>query len=271
MNILVTLDSNYVFPLTVLLKSIMITNINNTFDIYVAHCSLSEDDFCNIKKSVDPIRTKIHPIKISPEILEDAPVPKRITKETYYRLLMMDYLPENIDRILYIDPDTIVLRDLSPLYNIDFKGKTIAAAGHTKLFIEDINHLRFKTGKESRYFNAGVMMVNLEKMRKTVSGQMIFDYVKKHQRWLFLADQDVLNGMFGNDMIPIDECLYNLDEKTIIYNPHKVKGIQWIEENAVIIHYNGKYKPLKKGYRGKLAYLWFMFKDTQLPKMIIAS
>ena len=49
MNILVTLDSNYVFPLTVLLKSIMITNINNTFDIYVAHCSLTENDFCNIK------------------------------------------------------------------------------------------------------------------------------------------------------------------------------------------------------------------------------
>ena len=45
MNILVTLDSNYVFPLTVLLKSIMITNINNTFDIYVAHCSLTENDF----------------------------------------------------------------------------------------------------------------------------------------------------------------------------------------------------------------------------------
>ena len=271
MNILVTLDSNYVFPLTVLLKSLTITNPNNKFDLFVAHSSLTENDFKQIQKSIDPLRTKVHPVKISPEILADAPVPKRITKETYYRLLMMDYLPEDIDRILYIDPDTIVLRDLSPLYNIDFKGKTIAAAGHTKLFIEDINHLRFKTGKESRYFNAGVMMVNLEKMRKTVSGQMIFDYVKKHQRWLFLADQDVLNGMFGNDMIPIDECLYNLDEKTIIYNPHKVKGIQWIEENAVIIHYNGKRKPWKKGYRGKLAYLWFRFRDTQLPKMMIAS
>ena len=202
---------------------------------------------------------------VSPGILADAPVFKRITNETYYRLLMMDYLPESVDRVLYIDPDTVVLRDISPLYNIDFKGKTIAAAGHTKLFIEDINHIRFRTGRDSRYFNAGVMMVNLEKMRKNVTSQMVFDYVKKNKRWLFVADQDVLNGMFGNDMIPIDECIYNLDEKTIIYNPRKVKGVKWVEENTVIVHFNGKYKPWKEGYKGKLAHLWFRFKDAELP------
>lgn len=147
MNILVTLDSNYVFPLTVLLKSLMITNSESEFDIYVAHSSLTEEDFEKIKSAADLSRTRIHQILVSAGILENAPVLKRITKETYYRLLMMDYLPQNVDRILYIDPDTVVLRDISPLYNIDFKGRTIAAAGHTKLFIEDLNHLRFRTGK----------------------------------------------------------------------------------------------------------------------------
>lgn len=48
MNILVTLDSNYVFPLTVLLKSLMITNSEGEFDIYVAHSSLTEEDFGKI-------------------------------------------------------------------------------------------------------------------------------------------------------------------------------------------------------------------------------
>ena len=37
------------------------------------------------------------------------------------------------------------------------------------------------------------------------------------------------------------------------------------------IHYNGKRKPWKKGYRGKLAYLWFRFRETQLPKIMAAS
>ena len=51
MNILVTLDSNYVGPLTVFLKSLMITNPNNEFDIYVAHSSLTEEDFIKIKNA----------------------------------------------------------------------------------------------------------------------------------------------------------------------------------------------------------------------------
>ena len=131
MNILVTLDSNYVFPLTVLLKSLMITNSESEFDIYVAHSSLTEEDFEKIKSAADLSRTRIHPTLVSAGILENAPVLKRITKETYYRLLMMDYLPQNVDRILYIDPDTVVLRDISPLYNIDFKGRTIPVTAHS--------------------------------------------------------------------------------------------------------------------------------------------
>ena len=266
MNILVTLDSNYVGPLTVFLKSLMITNPNNEFDIYVAHSSLTKEDFIKINGAINPSNTRIHPIVVSPGILADAPVFKRISNETYYRLLMMDYLPETVDRILYIDPDTVILKDISPLYNMDFKGKTIGAAGHTKLFIEDINHIRFRTGRESRYFNAGVMMVNVEKLRKNVTSQMVFDYVKKNKRWLFVADQDVLNGMFGNDMIPIDECVYNLDEKTVIYNRRRVRNLRWVEENTVIVHYNGKYKPWKKGYKGMLAPFWFKFKEAELPQ-----
>ena len=266
MNILVTLDSNYVFPLTVLLKSLMITNPDNDFDLYVAHSSLTEEDFTKIKAAVDLSRTRVHPTLVSGGILEKAPVLKRITKETYYRLLMMDYLPENVDRVLYIDPDTIVLRDISPLYNIDFKGKTIAAAGHTKLFIEGMNRMRFRMGKESRYFNAGVMMVNLQKMRTDVTSEMVFAYIQKNKRWLFLADQDVLNGMFGNDMIPVDECLYNLDEKTVIYNRKRVRNLRWVEKNTVIVHYNGKYKPWKDGYKGILVPLWFRFMQAELPQ-----
>ena len=264
MNLLVTLDSNYVGPLTVLLKSVMITNPETDFDIYVAHSSLTKEDFEKIKGATDPERTRIHPITVSAESLEKAPVLKRISKETYYRLLMMDYLPETVDRVLYLDPDIVVLSDLSTLYNVDFKGRMLAAASHVKYFIEDINKIRFKNPKDSRYFNAGVLVVNLEKMRKTVTSEIVFEYIEKNKRWLFLADQDVLNGMFGRDMICLDECIYNLDEKTMLYNRRRVRDLSWVEDNVIIVHYNGKYKPWKEGYKGKLAHFWFRFRDAEL-------
>lgn len=265
MNILVTLDSNYVGPLTVMLKSLMITNPDNEFDLYVAHSSLTDEDFIKIKKATDPKRTRVHSVTVSPGMLENAPVLDRISKETYYRLLMMDYLPKELDRVLYIDPDTVILRDISPLYNIDFKGKTLAAAGHTRSWCEELNRLRFKHPKGVRYFNAGILMVNLEKLRKTVTSEMIFAYIRKYEKWLFLADQDVLNGMLGTDTLNIDECIYNLDEKTVNFNKKRVKGLKWVEDNAVIVHFNGKYKPWKDGYKGILYPLYFKFKYAQWP------
>ena len=271
MNILVTLDSNYVNPLTVMLKSLMITNPKNNFDIYVAHSSLTEDDFEKIKTAVDERRVRVHSVTVSPGVLETAPVFKRISKETYYRLIMMDYLPESVDRVLYIDPDTVFLRDISPLYNIDFQGKTLAAAGHVKLFVESFNRMRFRNPKGVRYFNAGVLMVNLKKMRRNITSEMVFDYIRKNRRWLFLADQDVLNGLFGKDTLNIDECIYNLDEKTVIYNRRKVKNFKWVEDNTVIVHFNGKYKPWKEGYKGILAPFYYRFKDAELTSVKVAQ
>ena len=113
MNILVALDGNYVSPLCVLLKSLMISNPNAEFDLYVAHSSLKKEHFDRIDKHIDKTRVTVHSVEIDPELLNDAPVMDRISKETYYRLLLMDYLPKEVDRILYIDPDTIIINDIS--------------------------------------------------------------------------------------------------------------------------------------------------------------
>lgn len=252
MNILVTLNSNYVGPLTVMLKSLMKSNPYGKFDLYVAHSSLTDLDFKAIENSTDRKRVTVHPIMIDSALLEKAPVLKRISKETYYRLLLTDYLPKDVNRILYIDPDTVIINDISSLYNIDFKGKLIAAACHVKL----LNHIRFCSPPKVRYFNAGVMMLNVQKMRKKVSTDNIFEYINKHRRFLFLADQDVLNGMFMYDVLYIDERIYNLDEKTIRFSKNKITD-EWIRKNSVIIHFNGKYKPWKEGYKGVLAHYYF--------------
>ncbi|MGN0469153.1 MAG: glycosyltransferase family 8 protein [Acutalibacteraceae bacterium] len=265
MNILVTLNSSYIGPLTVMLKSLMISNPNGSFDLYVAHSSLTDEDFDFIDENIDKKRVNVHSIKLDPNILDDAPVLKRISKETYYRLLLIDYLPKDLDRVLYIDPDTVVINDISSLYNIDFKGKSLAAAGHTRGFVEFINKKRFHMAKDERYFNAGVIMFNLERLRKTITTKDIFDYIRKYEKWLFLADQDVLNGMFCSDVLLIDECLYNLDEKTVSNNKSFIND-EWIRKNTVIVHFNGQYKPWKSGYKGVLEHFYYDYLNA--PKMI---
>ena len=269
MNILVTLDGNYVPHLIVMLKSLMFSNPDAHFDIYVAHSSLTDSHFKQMEKNVDLTRTKIHPVKVSDSLFKNAPILKRTAKETYFRLLLSEYLPESVDRILYIDPDTVVINPIDSLYNIDFKGNIIAAAGHTKGIVELLNHLRLHIGKNKKYVNAGIMMMNVAEMRKSVKTEDIFSYIKENGKKLYLADQDVINGMFWDRTINIDPCIYNLDEKTVYY--HKIDpGTGWIDKHTVIVHFNGSEKPWKDEYNGVLAPYYFRYKNMN-PKFLGSS
>ena len=260
MNILVTLNSNYIPPLSVMLRSLRRVAPGLSLDLYVAHSSLSEADFQTIANSCDGTSTRIHPVSIAPDVLADAPILKRLSKETYYRLLAIDFLPKDVDRILYIDPDTVFLRSPEKMYELDFGTDLLAAAGHTSGWIEKLNHLRLHMAKNSRYINAGIILMNIAAMRKEISVHDIFEYIAKNSKKLYLGDQDVFNGMFSGRIRILDEKLYNLDEKTFAHYRDTI-DLDWVAKNTVIVHYNGQFKPWKEGYRGVLQHFYFEAAD----------
>lgn len=260
MNILVTLNSGYIGPLCVMLKSLMI-NENSEIDLYVAHSSLTEEDFSKIDKVIDKSRCRVHSINVDPKLLENAPVLKRISKETYYRLLVLDIIPEDIDKLLYMDPDIVVNKSIKPLYEVDLTGKFFAGAGHTLGFVENLNKWRLDMPEDSRYINAGIIMFNLKEFRKSCTTQDIFNYIEENERWLFLSDQDVINGMFGGKILHIDPTIFNLDEKTLkLYKKINDINLDWVEKNTAIIHFNGSQKPWKENYKGELSDFYFRYK-----------
>lgn len=258
MNILVTLNSGYIGPLSVMLKSIMINEPNEEIHLYVAHSSLTEKDFDIIDRVIDKTRTTVHPVAVSPSLLEHAPVLKRISKETYYRLLVLDIIPVDVERILYMDPDIVVNKSMRELYNVDFNGSIIAGAGHTAGCVEWYNKKRLDMPENSHYVNAGVLMFNLAEMRKFCTTQDIFDYIEKNLKKLWLSDQDVINGMFGGRTVYFDTRVFNLDEK--VFRRERKIDLAWVRKNTSIIHYNGSDKPWKEKYKGKMAEFYFYYK-----------
>lgn len=253
MNLLVTLDSNYVHPLTVLLRSVMLSDPSEVYDVYVAHASLTREDFRRIENAVDPTRTRIHPITIPEETLAHAPVLKRLTKASYYRLLAVDFMPEDTDRVLYLDPDIVVVNPLRPLYETELNGALLAAAGHTTGLIEKINRRRLRLQKGTRYINSGVLLMDIAAMRRTFDVEQIFRFIEENAGRITLGDQDVFNAFFTGHIKILDERLYNLDEKTYaLYQKQEGMDPIWVRGHTVIIHYNGKYKPWLAGYRGEL-------------------
>lgn len=165
-------------------------------------------------------------------------------------------LPGNLDRILYLDGDTVVINPLEELYYMDFEDHVLLACTHIRKFLNKINQYRLGTEEEFPYINSGVMLMNLPALRQKLDVQGISDYVEKHRNFLMLPDQDILTALYGDRIGLLDTMKYNLsDRMLLVYNSeprHTKINLDWVRENTVVIHYYGKQKPWQDTYHGKL-------------------
>ena len=152
MNVLVTLDKNYIPYLNVMITSLLNHNKDSYFYIYLLHSSIEEEDV-TVTRSI--LETKGELIMINAEDinLEGAPTTSRYPKEIYYRIFAAKYLPDTIDRILYLDPDIIVNGSLKKLYDLPLENYFFAAASHTGAFLRKFNEIRLDMEDEALYIN----------------------------------------------------------------------------------------------------------------------
>lgn len=257
MNILVTLNSGYIKPLTVMLNSLLGSNPNRDFRVFVAHSSLTAQDFRYLEEHVPMEHCELANIQVPNTMFADAPVLERLPKETYYRLFAAQLLPQDVTRVLYLDPDLVVVHSIDRLYRLDFSGNLFAAASHQFGPMQWLNRTRLHMPEGSKYVNAGVMLMNLSLLREVQDVPAVFDYIRENREKLYLLDQDILNGLYGGSTLAVDALAYNLDDRyllnhNLLTRPSRHVDMGWVEQNAVIIHYCGKSKPWKADYKGKL-------------------
>lgn len=259
MNILVTLNSNYINPLRVMLKSLFINNPKEQFNIYIMHSSLTNKELYSIKSMVESEGHSLHIISMEGDYFKDAPVVMHYSKEMYYRLLASKFLPAGIDRILYLDPDILIINSIRDLYDTPIDDYLFAAAYHDRVSVKSINRIRLRPYDIEAYYNSGVLLFNLKLQRDIIDENEIFDFVEKNKNTLILPDQDILNALYSKSIKPVDEIMYNYDPR--YYNYYKIISngkydMNYIIYNSSIIHFCGKQKPWKKHYSGKFHSLY---------------
>ncbi|HOA81921.1 MAG TPA: glycosyltransferase family 8 protein [Defluviitaleaceae bacterium] len=267
MNILVTVDSNYISPLKVMLKSLFINNIEEEFTIYLFYSRLKDNELDDLKSFVSKHDNKLEAIKIGDNYFNDAPTLMHYTKEMYYRLLAFKFLPQELDKILYLDPDILVINKIIDLYNIDIENYLFAAAYHNKIYIREINRLRLSPYEIDKYYNSGVLVMNLNLQRNIIDEKHIFDFVRKNKSKLIMPDQDILNALYSKSIKSIDEILYNYDAR--FYNYYKILSsgeidMDYVINNTIILHFCGKKKPWHKKYSGKFHSLYKHYEKIAL-------
>ncbi len=253
MNILATLNSGYLFQLAVMLRSITESTPEENLDVYIMNRSLDESEFELTKRRVGSDRVRLIDIKTNEKELEGAPVTSRYPAEMYFRIFAAKYLPENIDKILYLDPDLVVINDIRPLYNTDITGYYFAAASHVFGPMQTINEIRLNMEENSPYINSGVMLMNLSLLREKQDMNDVFEFIKNNKQRLILPDQDIISALYGPMIFPLNPYKYNMTER-LLFRGGIGNNIDcdWVEKNSVIIHYLGRNKPWKERYIGKM-------------------
>jgi lipopolysaccharide biosynthesis glycosyltransferase len=107
-------------------------------------------------------------------------------------------LPPSAERVLYLDSDLLVCRNLSPLYEVDLQGRAIAAA-HDQFVANRVRHLSGKAAEDDRpVFNSGVLLIDLNRMRDGLGERLRAVALQRQDGWPWF-DQSVLNGVLAED------------------------------------------------------------------------
>ena len=261
-NLLVTIDEKYITPLLTMMHSYARFHEDIHTRLFIIHRTLSEENLKQIKDDLKNSNIEVIGTKIENSFFEGIPLLERIPVESFDRILAFKYLPEDIDKCLYLDPDILINKSILPLYDMNLDGYYIAAATHINCVINLINRIRLLMKDAKTYVNSGVVLMNLKQMRSDFKIEEIQKLLKKFARVLFLGDQDMINVLYGSKCIVLDDAIYNLDEKAYSRHVHRDNfNLERVKAETIFIHYNGKFKPWLKGYHGELDVLYPEVKD----------
>lgn len=204
MNVMLVSDDNFVFLLLVSLWSLFESNREIPITVYIISDNISKDN-------IDKIYAIAHKFKKSIVII-DAPKLNNIsiTGEynitTFYRLKMASLLPADVNRVLYMDCDTLVCRELHNFYFADLKGYVIAGVWDTTY-----PSARYDIGLDDNdiYINAGVLLIDLDKWRKDGYEDKCFTYLREQNYQVQFNDQGIINHVCRGK-IKIVNLRYNL-------------------------------------------------------------
>jgi lipopolysaccharide biosynthesis glycosyltransferase len=260
-NLLFATDNNYIEHVAVVLASVFDNNPNANFKIYYIIDEVSVKNKIKFESFLIKYNCKVEFLLIDCTIFNSVVLTHHFSKSVYFRLMMAELVKE--DKILYLDADTIVLNNIIELYETSIENTFLAAVLDPKFN----RHSELLMNINSKYFNSGVLLVNLNKWREACIFQKCLEYLDINKANIELADQDVLNGVLdGNFRIlnPIYNQQVVFYEKWVLLslNCYSKADILLALNNPVVVHFSGSYKPwrLRFSHKYKFKYWKYLIK-----------
>ncbi|MBW4418228.1 MAG: glycosyltransferase family 8 protein [Myxacorys californica WJT36-NPBG1] len=250
-SIVCAADDNYAMPLAALAYSVLANlNLAKRLELFVLDGGIRDSSKRKILKSIDQSRCQVHWLTPSEDLLKDMVISRHITIAAYYRLLIADLLPDHLDKVIYLDSDLVVDADIDLLWNTDFHGHCVLAVQDFALPDAAVGLLNYKSlgiSSTSKYFNSGVLLIDLEKWRTESIGARTLEYLTKHKEFVRYHDQDGLNVTLAGQWGELDPRWnsqgYLHQFSSWEDSPFSETVFNNLTNQPYIVHFTAGYKP----------------------------
>ncbi|MET3114122.1 lipopolysaccharide biosynthesis glycosyltransferase [Pedobacter sp. CG_S7] len=253
-------DNNFAVMLTVLIKSIEINHkTNESIDLYIVEDNIKSKNKLKLIASIDHKKINVIWLDMADLLPKDISLPldrSNFPLNVYLRILIPHFLPQSCEKAIYLDVDMVVRKDISLLWNTAINEKIIAGVVDRSEKVSSTwggitNFKELGIHPDTKYFNSGLLIMDLKKWRKTELSLEILKCIAKYKEYANFPDQYGLNVIFANQW-------FELDQRWNTYSPSN-------EQNPYIIHFIGT-KPIYSSYDSNLNYKKEFFHYLSLTK-----
>lgn len=253
-TIVVVCDDHYLILLAALIKSIEVNHKSDKkINLYIVEDGVKPNNKNKLIASVNPNLTKVNWISLAEAVPPGIKLPldrSSYPLNIYMRLFIAYFIPQTIEKVLYLDVDMLVLEDISQVYNHNIADKVIGAVTDHRIKTFDnswggiLNYKELGLAADTPYFNTGLLLINTKLWREQNITQNIIDCIYNNKKFANYPDQYGLNVVLANQWYKID-LRWNYFSTEDDLEPY-------------LVHFVSR-KPIYKSYNSKPKYQTLFF------------
>jgi lipopolysaccharide biosynthesis glycosyltransferase len=281
-------DDGYAMPLAVTIRS-LIDHLGKErrVRLFVLDGGLSPSSRERLLKSWHDSRLAVEWIKPDLRLVADLKTNGHISASAYLRLLMPEVLPSNITRVIYLDADVLVQRDIGDLWDVPMQGYAALAGQdfaapwmNSAVMLPNIkeckkllsavtpvaNYRALGIAAESPYFNSGVMVVDLNSWRREKYAEKCLVCLRENREHVLFWDQYALNVILNKHWQQLD-LRWNQAAHIYLYptwqeSPFDRETYDRLRSDPWIVHFCSPSKPWHYFCRHPFAKEWQLCQEN---------
>ncbi|HYX13518.1 MAG TPA: glycosyltransferase family 8 protein [Nostoc sp.] len=267
-------DDNFSMPIASATRSV-IANFQSEHKLvlYIIDGGISKLNKQRITKNLKSEQVSINWLNPKKQHFKNAPTSSIFPTAAYYRLLIPQLLPKQFNKAIYIDSDVIVQGNIEELWNIDIgEYYLLAAQDMGAPYVSSpkglINYQYLGISPESKYFNSGVLVMNLKKWREDKIFEKIIEYLTRNKQYVRWYDQDGMNailaGKWGELEPRWNQMPFLFEYSSWQDSPFTEDVFNQLIKNPDVIHFATRDKPWHNSCKHPDKDLFFQYLDNSI-------